>query len=156
MSANKKHSARKQSLRTPKVRLQYGALPYRKSKAGGVEVLLVTSRETKRWIIPKGWPITGLSPSKAAAREAYEEAGVRGTIRTKPIGRYAYSKMLNERTIAIPCQVRVFALRVRRQRKTWPESRQREARWFSAVHAAEAVTESGLKTLIAGFTNSQQ
>ena len=77
MPANKKRSAEKKSLRTPKVRLQYGALPYRASKVRGVEVLLVTSRETKRWIIPKGWPIPGLSPSKSAAREAYEEAGGR-------------------------------------------------------------------------------
>jgi len=156
VSASNKHSVEKQSSQIPKIRLQYGALPYRKSKLAGVEVLLVTSRETKRWIIPKGWPIRGLSPSKSAAREAYEEAGVRGTIRNKPIGRYVYNKMLNERTIAIPCQVRVFPLRVRRQRNTWPERQQREARWFSAAHATEVVTESGLKDLIASFASSRK
>ena len=75
MPANKKRSAKKQSTRTPKIHLQYGALPYRKSKTAGVEVLLVTSRETKRWIIPKGWPIKGLSPKKSAAREAYRGSG---------------------------------------------------------------------------------
>ncbi len=156
MPTNKKRSAKKRSLRTPKIRLQYGALPYRESKTAGVEVLLVTSRETKRWIIPKGWPIGGLSPSESAAEEAYEEAGVRGTIRNKPIGKYVYNKMLNERTIGIPCQVRVFPLRVRRQRNTWPERRQRETRWFSAAHATETVTESGLKALIASFASSRK
>ncbi|MGA7540209.1 MAG: NUDIX hydrolase [Steroidobacteraceae bacterium] len=156
MPANKKRSAKKQSTRTPKIHLQYGALPYRKSKTAGVEVLLVTSRETKRWIIPKGWPIKGLSPKKSAAREAYEEAGVLGAIRNKPIGRYVYNKMLNERTVAIPCQVRVFPLRVRRQGKTWPERQQRDARWFPAAAAAKAVMETGLQALIAGFTNGRQ
>ena len=156
MPAIKKRSVKKQSLRTPKIHLQYGALPYRKSKAGGVEVLLVTSRETKRWIIPKGWPIMGLSPSKSAAQEAYEEAGVRGTIRSKPIGRYRYSKMLNKRTMAMPCRVRVFALRVRRQGRAWPERQQREAKWFPAAAAAEAVTESGLKALIIAFADGRQ
>jgi 8-oxo-dGTP pyrophosphatase MutT (NUDIX family) len=62
------------------VRVQYGALPYRFTKSGAPEILLVTTRQTKRWIIPKGWPIKGLKPAKSAAREAYEEAGVRGSV----------------------------------------------------------------------------
>ena len=156
MSASKKHSTKKQSVRKPATRVQYGALPYRENKATGLELLLVTSRETRRWIIPKGWPIRGLSPSKSAAREAYEEAGVRGVIRNKPIGRYVYGKMLNERTIAIPCEVRVFVLQVRRQENAWPEYKQREARWFSVSGAIEAVTDSKLKTLIAAFASSRK
>ena len=156
MSASKKHSTKKQSVRKPATRVQYGALPYRENEATGLELLLVTSRETKRWIIPKGWPIRGLSPSKSAAREAYEEAGVRGTVRNKPIGRYAYSKMLNERTVAMPCEVRVFALHVRRQESAWPECQQREAQWFSGADAAEIVTEGGLKALITAFAVSRK
>ena len=73
-------------------RLQYGALPYRVTKTGDIEFLLVTSRETGRWIIPKGWPIAGLEPAEAAAREAYEEAGVRGVVGIRAIGEYAYKK----------------------------------------------------------------
>jgi 8-oxo-dGTP pyrophosphatase MutT (NUDIX family) len=66
--------------------VQYGALPYRFTKSGAPEILLVATRQTKRWIIPKGWPIKGLKPAKSAAREAYEEAGVRGSVKTKAIG----------------------------------------------------------------------
>jgi ADP-ribose pyrophosphatase YjhB (NUDIX family) len=75
-------------------RIQYGALPYRLDDDASVKVLLVTSRETKRWIIPKGWPIKGLEPSKAAAREAYEEAGVRCRIGGRAFGHYVYEKRL--------------------------------------------------------------
>jgi 8-oxo-dGTP pyrophosphatase MutT (NUDIX family) len=136
--------------------LQYGALPFRESEAAGLEILLVTSRQTRRWIIPKGWPIRGLGPSKSAAREAYEEAGVRGTVRSRSIGRYLYSKVLDDRAISVPCEVRVFALRVRRQEKAWPERQQREVRWFVPADAVEAVEEDGLKALIASFANSRE
>ena len=60
------------------VRVQYGALPYRFTHDAELEILLLTTRQSKRWIIPKGWPIKGLRPAKSAAREAFEEAGVRG------------------------------------------------------------------------------
>ncbi|HEY1934850.1 MAG TPA: NUDIX hydrolase [Acetobacteraceae bacterium] len=78
------------------VRVQYGALPYSLNKAGEIEVLLLTSRTRRRWIIPKGWPIKGLKPAKSAAREAFEEAGVRGTVSGKPLGRFTYDKQLDE------------------------------------------------------------
>ena len=71
------------------VRVQYGALPYRFSKDAALEILLVTTRGTRRWIVPKGWPIRGLRPAKSAAREAFEEAGVTGRIGPKPIGLFA-------------------------------------------------------------------
>src|SRR5271167_3938896 len=74
--------------------VQYGALPYRVTGTRGIEFLLITSRETGRWIIPKGWPIEGMKPAKSAAREAYEEAGVRGIVSTMPIGNYSYEKKL--------------------------------------------------------------
>ena len=79
------------------IQIQYGALPYRVTKTRGIEYLLVTSRETGRWIIPKGWPIEGMKPAKTAAREAYEEAGVRGTVSDKAIGNYSYKKELRGR-----------------------------------------------------------
>ncbi len=68
------------------IRLQYSVLPYRFTETNSLEVLLVTTRQTRRWIIPKGWPIKGLKPPKSAARVAYEEAGIRGTVAAKSVG----------------------------------------------------------------------
>jgi len=129
-------------------RIQYGALPYRVDVDGSVEVLLVTSRGTKRWIIPKGWPIKGLKAAKAAAREAFEEAGVQGRVTRRALGRYLYEKRLEDRRATVPCDVQVFPLAVRRQLKNWPEANQRTAQWFSAAKAAALVTDDGLSPLI--------
>jgi 8-oxo-dGTP pyrophosphatase MutT (NUDIX family) len=110
-------------------------------------VLLVTSRGTKRWIIPKGWPIKGLKPGEAAAREAYEEAGVRGKV-GRALGNYVYDKYTPDRQDKTPCEVHVFPLAVERQMKKWPEAKEREARWYSVVEAASLVGDSGLRDLI--------
>jgi 8-oxo-dGTP pyrophosphatase MutT (NUDIX family) len=142
---------KKQPKAKPATRVQYGALPYRLDDGGSVEVLLVTSRETKRWIIPKGWPIKGLKPSEAAAREAYEEAGVRGRIAGRAFGYYVYEKRLDDRGTTVPCQVEVFPLLVKRQSKDWPESKQRTVRWFSAAEAAALVDNDHLHELIQEF-----
>jgi 8-oxo-dGTP pyrophosphatase MutT (NUDIX family) len=142
---------KKQSKEKPATRVQYGALPYRFDDDASIEVLLVTSRETKRWIIPKGWPIKGLKSSKAAAREAYEEAGVRGRIAGRAFGRYVYEKRLDDRVTSVPCQVEVFPLLVKRQSKDWPESKQRTARWFPAAEAAALVDNDQLHNLIQEF-----
>ena len=71
-------------------------MPYRFTKSDAPEILLVTTRQTKRWIIPKGWPIKGLKPAKSAAREAYEQAGIRGSVKTKAIGIFAHEKRSDE------------------------------------------------------------
>jgi 8-oxo-dGTP pyrophosphatase MutT (NUDIX family) len=133
------------------VRVQYGALPYRFTKLGAPEILLVTTRQTKRWIIPKGWPIKGLKPAKSAAREAYEEAGVRGSVKTKAIGIFSYEKRSDEDGITFPCDVRVFPLLVRWQSKTWPESEQRVAQWLEPTVALPLVEENSLRRLISSF-----
>jgi 8-oxo-dGTP pyrophosphatase MutT (NUDIX family) len=114
-------------------------------------VLLITSRTRRRWIIPKGWPIKGLKPRKAAAREAYEEAGVRGSIADKPIGRFAYDKQPDGGGAVIPCEVVVFPLAVKHQSKDWPEIAQRETRWISASQASSFVDEEGLVPLLDSF-----
>ena len=93
------------------MRVQYGALPYRFTPGAALEILLVTSRESKRWIIPKGWPIKGLRPAKSAAREAFEEAGVSGRIGMKSIGLFTYDKILDDGCIG--CEVQVFPLLVK-------------------------------------------
>lgn len=124
---------------------QVAALPFRVVD-GAVEVLLVTSRETKRWLIPKGWPMKGRKPHKAAAREAEEEAGVKGRIEGKPLGHYTYWK---RRIVHFDlCRVDVYPLEVMKQLKSWKEKGQREARWFKVEEAADAVLEPALAWLI--------
>jgi len=133
------------------LRIQFGALPYRFDGEAGVEVLLVTSRETGRWIVPKGWPIKGFKPAQTAAREAYEEAGVRGRVSERPLGRYVYEKRIEDRVASFPCEVLVFALLVKTQLKKWPESRQRKVRWFPVPEAAAVIGDDDLRKLILQF-----
>lgn len=132
-------------------RIQYGALPYRLENDDSVEVLLITSRETRRWIIPKGWPMKGMKPSEAAAREAYEEAGVRGLVAGCAFGRYVYEKRLESGISPVSCQVEVFPLLVKKQSERWPESEQRMTRWCAAAEAAALVDNRQLKNLIDEF-----
>ena len=131
-----------------KARIQYGVLPWRRDTE--LQILLVTSRDTGRWVIPKGWPMKGRKPHEAAAREAIEEAGVNGKIAKRPIGAYAYVKFLAD-SADIPCVVDVFPLQVERQRKRWPEQHQRTTRWFTADEASDAVQEPELQALIRAF-----
>ena len=128
-------------------RVQYGALPYRVSNSSRAEFMLVTSRETRRWIIPKGWPKKGKSPRQSAAREAFEEAGVRGAVGKRPIGTFSYEKRLKNGGV-VECEVRVFPLEVRRQNKEWPEKQERRVKWLSATKAAERVDQPRLSKII--------
>ena len=126
---------------------QFAALPWRISPAGSCQIMLLTSRETRRWIIPKGWPMKGLKPPKVAAREAYEEAGLVGRITGKrPAGVFHYTKRLQKDELL--CEVWVFLLQVEHQLDDWPEKGQRETRWFSPSEAAELVAEGGLAEII--------
>jgi 8-oxo-dGTP pyrophosphatase MutT (NUDIX family) len=133
----------------PSGNTQYAALPYR-NRPGGLVVLLITSRGSGRWIIPKGWPIAGLSPSQSAAREALEEAGVRGQIGSEPIGTYHYDKRLADDTDR-DCNVEVFALDVVDQLDSWPEQHQRQREWLGVEEASERVAETELRALIRNF-----
>lgn len=128
-------------------RVQYAALAYRVCGRSRTEVMLVTSRETRRWIIPKGWPQKGKAPHHSAAREAFEEAGVVGTVGRHPVGSFPYEKRLKNGGIVV-CEVRVFPLKVSGQSKQWPEKRQREVKWLSAREAADTVQEPMLSTII--------
>jgi 8-oxo-dGTP pyrophosphatase MutT (NUDIX family) len=129
---------------------QYAALPFRRGADGVTEVLLVTSRTSRRWIIPKGWPIMGIKPYRAARREALEEAGLVGRIAKCCLGSFQYRKRLR-RGRAVTCEVHVFPLDVKRQRKRWREQKQRETRWFAVDVAAAVVREPGLSRLLAQF-----
>lgn len=131
-----------------RARLQYAALTYR--VMADLEVLLVSSRETGRWVIPKGWPMKGRKPHAVAALEAFEEAGVTGTISKFAIGTYNYDKRLSDGDI-ITCTVEVFPMPVDLELADWPEREQRTRQWFSLSTAADAVEEDTLKTLILKF-----
>lgn len=130
-------------------RVQYAALPYRVRRDGEVQIRLITSRETRRWVIPKGWPIKGLTPPKTAARECYEEAGLVGVVSREPLGAYTYEKRLGTRSVL--CDVLVFPLKVKRLLQKWPERFQRYGFWFSVETAAAAVQEEDLSELILSF-----
>lgn len=130
-------------------RLQVGALCWRRSRKG-LRVLLITSRDTGRWIIPKGWPMRNRTEAGAAAREAWEEAGLKGEVSTASIGVYTYRKRMPHGGL-LPCVVRVYPLAAREILQKFPETGQRRARWFSPEKAARKVEEHELAALIRTF-----
>ncbi len=126
-------------------RPQIAALCWRLRK-GRVQVLLITSRETRRWVIPKGWPMEGRLGHEAAELEAWEEAGVKGAIDARALGQFGYDK-LHPFKPAQRCEVTVYPLRVARLEARFPEAGQRQRKWFSAKSAARMVAEGGLAEL---------
>src|ERR1700754_5037011 len=133
--------------------LQFAALPWRLDERGMRQIMLLTSRETQRWVIPKGWPMKGKKPAEVARQEAYEEAGLLGDIvGRRPLGSYFYAKRLAQGDVLT--EVTVFSLRVRRQLPDWPEKLEREARWFDANEAAALVDEGALAEIISRFAGS--
>ena len=131
-------------------RAQFAALPWRRDADGTIEVLLITSRETRRWVIPKGWPIKGKSAAKSAAREAFEEAGVTGKVSKRPVGAYAYDKRLKNGRLQ-HVRVAVFGLQVESEADAYPEIGQREKAWLPLAEAARMVDEPELMVLLATF-----
>jgi 8-oxo-dGTP pyrophosphatase MutT (NUDIX family) len=125
---------------------QVAAIPIRRSKRGKVDVLLVTSRETKRWIVPKGWPWKGRPDCEAAAGEAKEEAGVIGEVTPEPVGSFSYLK--RRKNGDLPVSVDVFVIEVTKLLDKYAESKQRERRWFTPAEAAGQVDEPELGALI--------
>ena len=123
---------------------------WRFSPRHGAEVLLITSLNSKRWIIPKGWPEAELSPGENAAREAFEEAGVTGKISAEPVGSYHYLKEKKDGG-GMPCTVHVFALAVTKQLDDWPEKGARELLWLPPEQAAAKVSEPALRQLFKNF-----
>ncbi len=113
-------------------------------------VLLITSRDTRRWIVPKGNLIRGLAPHEAAEREAFEEAGIVGIASAKAIGTYHYDKQRKNGSNQV-VGVRVFPFAFKAQHEFWPEQHQRITEWFTLVDAAGAVGEPELKAIILAF-----
>jgi len=134
---------------TPAIR-QVAALPYRTDEGGKVSVLLITSRETRRWVLPKGNRIRGLPNHEAAAHEAFEEAGVSGIACPTPLGQYSYWKKRRDGQLK-RATVSLFPLAVTDQADEWPEQDERDLQWFGLAEAAAAVDEPDLRRLIADF-----
>ncbi|MBN9046418.1 MAG: NUDIX hydrolase [Rhizobiales bacterium] len=147
--------AKEKRILTPSGRLQQvAALVYRRD-FGMLRTLVITSRGSGRWIIPKGWPQVGRTLPETALREAYEEAGVRGEVSPEAIGYYDYSKLdlpperINQFSVA------VFAVRFTGQEKDWPEREQRLCEWVSPDEAAARVEEVALKHVLRRFGDSR-
>ena len=128
---------------------QVAALPWRLGD-DGVEVMMITSRETRRWVIPKGGRMVGKTDPQAAAQEAYEEAGVQGETLEAPVGHFRYAKRLKTGAEQA-CVVAVYPLEVLIQLGAWPEDQQRQRRWMKQADAADAVHEADLAQLIRDF-----
>jgi 8-oxo-dGTP pyrophosphatase MutT (NUDIX family) len=125
---------------------QFAALPFAQ-REGATMVVLVTSRETGRWVLPKGWAEKRLTGPELAAKEAFEEAGLVGKVAGEPVGSYSYRKRLPDGS-TVACGVDVFPMRVERLLDDWPERRQRQREWFTLAQAAMAVEEGDLVTLL--------
>ncbi len=134
------------------VRAQLAALCYR-YKDEKLQVCLVTTRGSGRWIVPRGWPMHKLTPSDAAAVEALEEAGLSGIAHPNSIGAYSYDKPMDDGVT--PVMVMVYALHVTHAAKDWPEKKQRDRKWMSPKKAAALIEELGLRQIVATFDPSR-
>jgi len=130
-------------------RLQVAALPWREA-GNGIEVMLITSRDTGRWVLPKGWPEAREPLCEAAAREAGEEAGLHGAISHFEAGRYFYGKVLASGE-EVPCEVLVFPLKVDRVADRWKERHARTRKWVGPAEAVRMVNEPDLCEIISNF-----
>lgn len=131
------------------VRTQFAALCYRTNAKGKIEICLITSRRTKRWILPKGWPMHKETPAAAAATEAWEEAGLTGHAIDRCLGVYAYVKDM--RKMLTPVIVMVYPVAVTAEHDEWPERDERKRRWLSPKKAARKVAEPELRRIIKEF-----
>lgn len=138
------HGGAKSSART-----QFAALCWRRN-AGKVQVLLVTSRRRKRWIVPKGWPMEGKTPAQCAMVEAWEEAGVLGEANDTCLGVYSYERLRGEDD-TMPCLALLYPVAVKKLKAKFPEARDRRRKWVSRKKAAKMVKHRELGKLITGF-----
>ncbi|MBS1303982.1 NUDIX hydrolase [Loktanella sp. SALINAS62] len=126
--------------------VQVAALCHRKGKKGR-EVLLVTSSRG-RWILPKGWPIDGLTDAEAAMQEAWEEGGVRkGQVTSKPVAKFNGSKRFSDGR-QVPARVKVYGIRVSEMSRKYPERQRRDRQWVSLSKAAKLLSDKGFRKAI--------
>jgi 8-oxo-dGTP pyrophosphatase MutT (NUDIX family) len=137
-------------LKTPH---QIAALPFWISPERSLEVFLVTSRGSGRWIIPKGNPIRGLTPKEVAAREAYEEAGLTGQIVSGKVGSFEFRRLRGSASI---CHVDAYPLQVKKQVRKWDEQRQRTVLRCDVTTALSLVCSDSLAALISSYSRQFQ
>ncbi len=130
------------------VRSQFSALCYRIVR-DKPQILLITSRKTGRWIVPKGWPMDGLTPAQCAAQEAWEEAGVVGKPQDRCLGLYSYNK--GPSSGGLPCVAMIYPVKVKSLAQDFPEKKQRRRKWFSPKKAAARVSEPELARILRDF-----
>ena len=133
--------------KAPRIAKQIAALPVRWDKKGKVHVLMVTSRDTGRWVMPKGWLMNGKKPWHAAKIEALEEAGAVGFVSDGAIGQYHYIKDPGRGANTL-CEVTVYPMMVEKLKRRWKERKERKRRWFSLREAAGRVDEPELTALL--------
>jgi 8-oxo-dGTP pyrophosphatase MutT (NUDIX family) len=126
--------------------IQFGVLPFRRTE-DGLQIMLVTSRSSGRWILPKGWRAHGLAPHLSAAKEAFEEAGLRGATSERSIGVFRHLKTGFRREV----RVEIFPMEVTEQLDDWPERFQRRRQWFNVHQAALAVSNPSVRRVIGSF-----
>ncbi|MGF7006622.1 NUDIX hydrolase [Aminobacter sp. BE322] len=129
---------------------QVAAIPFRLNGGGELEVMLVTSRGTRRFIVPKGWPMKGKSARQAALIEAREEAGVLGKALKRPAGSYGYWKRLS--TSFVHVEVTAYLIEVSEEFASWQEAGARQRAWLTPADAAMLIDEPELSTLIRNLT----
>ena len=132
--------------------LQTAALPLRRDDKGRLRVLMVSSRDTGRWVMPKGWLMNNRKPWDSAAIEALEEAGALGEIASEPIGEYRYFKRIGKKN-GVDCLVTVYPMIVAKLKRNWKERHERKRRWFSLRKAAKLVDERDLAQLLLGLAD---
>lgn len=113
-------------------------------------VCLVTSRNGRRWVLPKGRIDPGHTADQAALIEAWEEAGLFGTLDPEPVGSYVYEKLDRDH------HVQVFRMTVTEMRDEWPEKQFRRRAWVSAEEVAEWVEEPGLRDILRRVLRTEQ
>jgi 8-oxo-dGTP pyrophosphatase MutT (NUDIX family) len=130
---------------------QVAALPWRLDADGGLEFLLVTSRTSKHWLLPKGWPIPGKSGLESALQEAYEEAGIQAKGPKTPIGRYPFIKVLHDET-ELACTMWVYAVSDVSELDDWPEREQRDRMWFTQAEAVSIAFDFNLSLFLSSVS----
>lgn len=130
---------------------QVAALVWRRGEDGVIEILTITTRRSKRWSVPKGWPIRELTSAEAAAQEAWEEAGVRGTVEPEPLGNFVYTKSRAPYGPQMRMTASIFALQATEISDEFPEAGQRKRAWRSVENTAEILTEPELKAIVRAF-----
>lgn len=131
------------------VRTQFAALCWR-LRGGAPQVLLITTRRSGRWIIPKGWPESGMTPGEGALKEAWEEAGVKGKVHDRVLGLFSYVKRLGTGEM-ISCVAMVYPVKVKKICQSFPEAGTRRRRWVSLRRAASMVREPELAQILKTF-----